>query len=322
MFNPQCLFCDHTNSADAKYCNKCGAPLHLKLCKHCEAVNDTAAKTCYKCGTALVALVITSDAAAVTSRYGKYRHSNAGRRGLRARVPIAMRADRGELRRTRAASDASASDAISSASQSSNTYGSPLSETLDTNPAVASQMLGTIAPPRQSFRVPMPALVAVILLNAVAGYYAYRDSLQVSEQVSSPPSTVPQPSAIEPSVEASVEPTPEPASASESTPDAKPPKLVRSVRERRRTLAEHVAVPSVQERATPAAKTPEPVPMLLTVVRVPDPPPGLYKQLTRCTQGSVFEQLLCDQRARIAYCEGRWGRVPECPSGRVADYGQ
>jgi ribosomal protein L40E len=328
MFIPQCLFCDHTNSADAKYCNKCGAPLHLKLCKQCEAVNVTAAKACYKCGTALAARVSTSDAAAATPGGGKYRHSNARQRRSRARSPVAMRGERGELRRTRAASEASASDAISGveaiacASQPSNTYGSPLCETRDTNPSVASPMPGTIAPRRQRFRVAMGALVPITLLYAVAGYYAYHDSLHLSAQVSPPPSTVPQPSAVEASIEASVVPQPEPVSASGSTLDAKPPKLVTSVRERQRTLAEHVAVPPVQKRATVAAKTPEPVPVLLTAVRVPEPSPGLHEQLTRCTQGSVFEQVLCDQRVRIAYCEGRWGRVTECPSGRVADYGQ
>ena len=47
-----CAFCDHRNPADAKFCNDCAAPLHLKPCKQCDAVNDLAAASCYKCGVA------------------------------------------------------------------------------------------------------------------------------------------------------------------------------------------------------------------------------------------------------------------------------
>jgi len=47
----QCLVCDHVNPADAKFCNDCGSPLHVKECSRCEAVNDRAAKNCFKCGT-------------------------------------------------------------------------------------------------------------------------------------------------------------------------------------------------------------------------------------------------------------------------------
>jgi len=40
----------------------------------------------------------------------------------------------------------------------------------------------------------------------------------------------------------------------------------------------------------------------------------------RCAGGPI-DRLLCQQRARAEACEGLWGQVPECPSGRVADYG-
>ncbi len=53
MSPPQCPFCAHTNPADAKFCNECGAPLHLRPCNRCEAVNNQVDENCYKCGMAL-----------------------------------------------------------------------------------------------------------------------------------------------------------------------------------------------------------------------------------------------------------------------------
>ena len=53
MLSPKCEFCGHGNPANAKYCNECAAPLHLRPCNECDAVNNTAAATCYKCGAHL-----------------------------------------------------------------------------------------------------------------------------------------------------------------------------------------------------------------------------------------------------------------------------
>jgi ribosomal protein L40E len=50
MFSPKCLFCGHGNPADAKFCNECASPLHLKPCNECDAINDRSAESCYKCG--------------------------------------------------------------------------------------------------------------------------------------------------------------------------------------------------------------------------------------------------------------------------------
>ena len=50
MSSPKCLFCGHGNPADAKFCNECASPLHLKPCNECDAINDRSAESCYKCG--------------------------------------------------------------------------------------------------------------------------------------------------------------------------------------------------------------------------------------------------------------------------------
>jgi hypothetical protein len=49
----QCSFCERTNPPDSKFCNACGAPLHLVPCPHCAAVNDSTATVCHQCNAQL-----------------------------------------------------------------------------------------------------------------------------------------------------------------------------------------------------------------------------------------------------------------------------
>ena len=64
---------------------------------------------------------------------------------------------------------------------------------------------------------------------------------------------------------------------------------------------------------------------------MPNPPPAPHYVRTRwdllreevgwCAQrSSLFDALLCEQRARLRWCEEWWGRASECPSGRQGDY--
>ncbi len=48
-----CPVCDHANPAGARYCNNCGAPVHLIACPRCDAVNDPESGFCYKCHASL-----------------------------------------------------------------------------------------------------------------------------------------------------------------------------------------------------------------------------------------------------------------------------
>ena len=43
--------------------------------------------------------------------------------------------------------------------------------------------------------------------------------------------------------------------------------------------------------------------------------------IAQCAKRGFFEGVVCEQRVRVRYCDGWWGRSPECPSGRMADYG-
>jgi len=45
-----CLFCNHQNSADARFCSMCGSPTDGRPCKQCNAVNKRTAAHCDQCG--------------------------------------------------------------------------------------------------------------------------------------------------------------------------------------------------------------------------------------------------------------------------------
>lgn len=46
----QCLLCSHLNPAGVRFCNDCGAQLHLQPCEQCGVMNKRNASKCYKCG--------------------------------------------------------------------------------------------------------------------------------------------------------------------------------------------------------------------------------------------------------------------------------
>jgi hypothetical protein len=70
-----------------------------------------------------------------------------------------------------------------------------------------------------------------------------------------------------------------------------------------------------------AAPAPVPVPEVRQAPR-PDALQVMNDSLARCAGGDLFSRILCDQRVRREYCDGRWGQVPQCPSGVPNDRGQ
>ncbi len=56
-------------------------------------------------------------------------------------------------------------------------------------------------------------------------------------------------------------------------------------------------------------------------VAAPAPPPRpapdrwqtMRDALSECDRQGVFDGLICGQRVRIQYCDGYWGKVPQCP---------
>lgn len=52
MLATHCTFCQHENSAGARFCAECGSPLHLKVCANpqCGKVSEVSATVCETCG--------------------------------------------------------------------------------------------------------------------------------------------------------------------------------------------------------------------------------------------------------------------------------
>jgi hypothetical protein len=94
--------------------------------------------------------------------------------------------------------------------------------------------------------------------------------------------------------------------------------------------------PSMIKRA-PASKAvapaPEP-PAEVEIVRVPPPEPAppapkpvpradpwqqMKEAIGRCPAG-FLGRVVCEQKVRLQYCEGQWGKVPQCPGGPSADH--
>jgi len=49
---------------------------------------------------------------------------------------------------------------------------------------------------------------------------------------------------------------------------------------------------------------------------------ALADEMARCRKEDLFSRFVCEQRTRAHYCEGYWGKVPQCPSTAPVDHGQ
>lgn len=65
----QCPYCDHVSPEDSKFCNECGAALHLKPCPHCGSLNDiTKTEACLRCGGAMLQQVAADEEASTAQQ--------------------------------------------------------------------------------------------------------------------------------------------------------------------------------------------------------------------------------------------------------------
>ena len=191
-FSPPCAFCHHVNPPDARFCNACGSPLHLKPCRQCEAINDQAAKRCYKCGTEDPALVTIPDAAPISlaansvstaltpSDAGVVReHPAAGSSSAGQRVEMPLR-----WQEAATASDAPSGVEIVAHETvpSDEDVPSEASQAPASTPAIQWDN-GATTGRRAPGRIAQAGIVSAVLLIAVAtfAYHAYRNPLQVWE---------------------------------------------------------------------------------------------------------------------------------------------
>ncbi len=85
--------------------------------------------------------------------------------------------------------------------------------------------------------------------------------------------------------------------------------------------------PTVQPPAAPAQVAPRPTPVPTARPPAPAPVPTdrwaqMGDELKRCSREDFINRVVCDQRVRLRFCDGYWGRVAQCPGTANADHGQ
>jgi len=90
--------------------------------------------------------------------------------------------------------------------------------------------------------------------------------------------------------------------------------------------ARKAAVATAPKTPPPSAPVVEPEPAPPPVVAAPrkDPPVvdrwvQMAEDLSRCTREDFISRVICDQRVRFRYCDGYWGKTPQCPGNPVPD---
>jgi hypothetical protein len=117
----------------------------------------------------------------------------------------------------------------------------------------------------------------------------------------------------------SVAPAEEPKSASAALPKSES-KAASKARSNRPPAAPVVTTPSAP--AAPPQIAAHPVAPAGGMATAPTPVVDRWAQfaeeLHRCQAESFLSRVVCDQRVRIRYCEGYWGKVAQCP-GAIAN---
>jgi hypothetical protein len=201
--------------------------------------------------------------------------------------------------------------------------------------------------------------VAGLVVLGVVGYFGYRTLFppDSSSRVASsdvPASTAPAPSPPKEVVTAPPSPTQDAVSVNrrhqdaasvKSMPAMSPDSPAKSAaKDSAATVpASPTGVPGTlapkmdSSTAPPAKATNPPVPAgspamtaetpgALAQAKNPGQPPERWKQMreamARCAGDNFFKRVACEQGVGQQYCEGYWGKVPQCPSGPPPVKGQ
>jgi ribosomal protein L40E len=293
-----CYFCDHRNPGDAKFCNDCGSPLHLKPCNQCDAVNHQAATNCSKCGAACPVLFGTPEATPI----------------LPATDPTPAWATPGDV-----AGAATVTQSLFAASALR--AGWRLRRPGQFILAAIATIL--IAGAYAAYRINAATPDAMGVASQPIG----------AREHNAPTATPPVPMAVE-----SKPVEPERTAAFQAPIPATNPEAPRRTSARQRPVpvpaTERASAHqrTVPERHAPVGATP-PVAHSLAAARVgarvvetrkalrPDPWQMMHVSLARCG-GDLIARIVCDQRVRRHFCEGHWGEAQECASGVGTEHGQ
>jgi hypothetical protein len=89
-------------------------------------------------------------------------------------------------------------------------------------------------------------------------------------------------------------------------------------------IAARVVKPAPAPIVAPAPEVrPEPAPAPVIVAAAPPPPAVrppdrmqlLSQAIAQCPNDGVWARMVCEQKARVQYCDGYWGQAPLCPNG-------
>jgi len=197
-------------------------------------------------------------------------------------------------------------------------------------------------------------VVTVLVVVGVGGYFGYRmlfpsesDSRVATSEV--PASTTPAPAQLPEPPKDVVTPKPPPQDAVVSTKSAMPPDSEAKAATKGKdataavsTIAPASTAPGATAKmdsgkAPPAKATTPPGPpgSLLSTADIqgataqgrtpaqPDRWQQMREAMARCAGDNFFKRVACEQGVGQQYCEGFWGKVPQCPSGPpVKDHGQ
>ena len=294
-----CPFCDHRNPVGAKFCNDCAWPLHLKPCAQCNAINNQVATNCYNCGAACPVFPGTSGATPPGVSSSDVESSRATAGGITVATPV-------------------------------------------TQPPVATGAL------RNGRRFPGTAryLFAAVATILIAGAYATRhintmtpDAMEVAlepigvrgQDASGATLAVlssMEPKVVEPETTAALPPAiaddnaDAPNSTSARQSPVTVPALQRAAAQQRPAHERRTSAGAPPRSTRNAGNTPVGVRVAqIRTTRRPDRWQAMEASLARCS-GDLFERIVCDQRVRLHYCDGHWGKTPHCATGVVNEHGQ
>jgi len=228
-------------------------------------------------------------------------------------------------------------------------------------PPAAPPLAGTEVPAvaaQSSSRNLVIAGIAIVVVLGIAGYVGYRmlageGSKQVTattepskaETPQAPPAETAKESATAPEPSPSVtaaSPPPGPAGSAAATPSASAapplpgqpattegvqPKTSVAKTTPKTTPAQPVQTMPAQPTPAAPAATPAPAPRKAspatpTVTAQVDRWQMYADEMAQCAKESFFARVGCQQRTRAHYCDGYWGKVPQCPGNAPVDHGQ
>jgi len=194
-------------------------------------------------------------------------------------------------------------------------------------PAAVAQ---AVAPSGVSRSILWALLAIGVVVAAIAGWHLPTRAPDASDAGASSSATpaVPSPPAAD-AESARINPPPASAPAPlpplpaiverELVPHA--PAAVKSAPSKRATPAPKVVIPPPEAPAAveivkpqPAPPPPAPKPQVRS-----DPWQQMSEAIARCP-AEFLGRLVCEQRVRLQYCEGQWGKVPQCHGGPSADH--